>query len=188
MAKTTKTTKTTTERASAKTSAKRASAAKSAARTRSAPDARPNTDFICNVIPSKGIDSDWTMADSLAAGAFEAAGTLPTSVDLRAGWWAINNQENTGSCVGWATADGVVRRQLVGAGRLAQGTLLSPRHVWMASKETDEFTQRPESFIEGAGTSLKAALDVSRKFGVALMDELPFHVQTAMYTGAENTF
>ena len=34
----------------------------------------------------------------------------------------------------------------------------------MASKETDQFTQRPTSFIETKGTSLKSALDVARKW------------------------
>jgi len=33
-----------------------------------------------------------------------------------------------------------------------------------ASKETDEYTLRPESFVEEAGTSLKGAMDVCRKF------------------------
>ncbi len=87
---------------------------------------------------------------------------------MRAAWWTINNQENTGSCVGWATADGVVRWHMVKAGRIGQKVLLSPRHVWMASKETDTITTRPESFIEDAGTTLKAAVDVARKTGVAL--------------------
>ena len=49
-------------------------------------------------------------------------------------------------------------------------------------------TTRPESFIEGAGTTLKAAVDVARKQGVALMDDLPFHIQTKMYVGSENAF
>ncbi|HEY7627656.1 MAG TPA: C1 family peptidase, partial [Ilumatobacteraceae bacterium] len=71
---------------------------------------------------------------------------------------------------------------------ITQKQLLSPRHVWMASKETDTITSRPESFIEGAGTTLKAAVDVARKQGVAMMADLPFHIQTKMYTGNENTF
>ena len=146
-------------------------------------------EFICNVVPSKGTENDWQLADSLAAGSIGAVPrALPTSVDLRAAWWAINNQENTGSCVGWATADGVVRWHMTKANKIAQTQLLSPRHVWMASKETDVITTRPESFIEGAGTTLKAAVDVARKHGVALMDELPFHIQTKMYTGTENAF
>jgi C1A family cysteine protease len=151
---------------------------------------RANFDeFICNVIPSKGTENDWQLADSLAAGSIGALPrALPTSIDLRAAWWAINSQENTGSCVGWATADGVVRWHMTKANRIAQTQLLSPRHVWMASKETDVITTRPESFIEGAGTTLKAAVDVARKHGVALMTELPFHIQTKMYTGSENAF
>ncbi|HSB88226.1 MAG TPA: C1 family peptidase [Ilumatobacteraceae bacterium] len=144
--------------------------------------------YICNIVPSRDTDNDWQLVDSIAAGAIGAPAALPTSVDLRAAWWTINNQENTGSCVGWATADGVLRWHMVQAGRITQNQLLSPRHVWMASKETDTITTRPESFIEGAGTTLKAAVDVARKQGVALMADLPFHIQTKMYTGNENTF
>jgi C1A family cysteine protease len=144
--------------------------------------------FICNVVPSFDTEHDWQFSDSVASGALGAPAALPPSIDLRARWWSINNQENTGSCVGWATADGLVRYHLVQVGRVAKDELLSPRHIWMASKETDVFTTRPESFIEGAGTSLKAALDVARKHGVALMTDLPFHIQTKMYTGEENAF
>lgn len=152
-------------------------------------DKAPNVDqFICNVVPSDNTDGDWRFVDSLAAGIAAAPPALPKSVDLRAAWWKINNQEDTGSCVGWATADGVARYHMVKSGQIGQDTLLSPRHVWMASKETDSFTSRPESFIEGAGTTLKAALDVVRKHGVALMDDLPFHINTKMYTGSENAF
>lgn len=149
---------------------------------------RPYGERICNVVPSTGTDQDWTFQDVVAAGALGAAAKLPRSVDLRESWWTINDQEDTGSCVGWATADGVVRWHMRKAGKLAGGTMLSPRHVWMASKETDSITTRPETFIESAGTMLKAAMDVARKYGVARESDLPFHVTTAMYTGNENTF
>ena len=176
-----------TKASSKKKTPAKAAAPKKAAKSRAA--AHPNFDkFICNVIPSKGTDKDWQLVDSIEAGSIGAPAALPKSVDLRASWWAINSQENTGSCVGWATADGVVRYHMVKAGRITQKQLLSPRHVWMASKETDTITTRPESFIEGAGTTLKAAVDVARKHGVALMDDLPFHIQTKMFTGNENTF
>jgi C1A family cysteine protease len=178
--------------AAKKAAVKKAPAKKrSAAKKASAKAAKATTKFdkfICNVVPSKGTESDWQLSDSIEAGTIGAPAALPTSVDLRAAWWAINNQENTGSCVGWATADGVVRWHMTQAGRIAQTVLLSPRHVWMASKETDSITSRAESFIEGAGTTLKAAVDVARKTGVALMDDLPFHIQTKMYTGNENAF
>jgi hypothetical protein len=58
----------------------------------------------------------------------------------------------------------------------------------MASKEFDEFNLRPETFIEGAGTSLKAAMDVLRKYGAATEEMLPFHIGTTMYTGDEDAF
>ncbi|MEP7113034.1 MAG: C1 family peptidase [Ilumatobacteraceae bacterium] len=166
--------------------AKKSTAKKKAAASKTK---RVNFDqFICNVVPSKGTENDWQLADSIAAGSIGAPAVLPRSVNMRDTWWKINNQENTGSCVGWATADGVVRWHMTKAGKISQTQLLSPRHVWMASKETDTITSRPESFIEGAGTTLKAAVDVARKYGVALMDDLPFHIQTKMYTGNENSF
>jgi len=173
-----------------KSPAKKATAKKASTR-RTAPKSTSRAqfkNFICNILPSKGTEQDWELSDSIASGAIGAPAALPASVDLRAPWWSINNQEDTGSCVGWATADGVTRYHMVKANKITQKQLLSPRYIWMASKETDTITTRPESFIEGAGTTLKAAVDVARKYGVAFMDELPFHVQTKMFTGNENTF
>jgi hypothetical protein len=77
---------------------------------------------------------------------------------------------------------------MVKAGKLLQTERLSPRCTWMSSKETDEFTNRPETFIEGAGTSLKAAMDILRKYGSVLESLLPFHISTTMYLGDEDTF
>ena len=156
---------------------------------RSATPKRPKsgvTRRICNLVPSRGTETDWTFADATASGAMTAVAAPPPSVDLRAAWWAIDDQEDTGSCVGWATAEGVVRYHMVSAGKLAKNVLLSPRFVWMGSKETDEFTVRPETFVEEAGTSLKAAMDVVRKYGAVTMSLLPFHIVTKMYTGGEN--
>lgn len=143
---------------------------------------------ICNVEPSTGTDKDWTFQDSISGGALRAVTAPPPSVDLRKRWWTINDQEDTGSCVGWATADGVVRYQMVMANRLPKNQLLSPRFVWMASKETDEFTARADTFLEGAGTSLKAAMDIVRKFGAVKETLLPFHIVTKMHVGTENAF
>ena len=100
----------------------------------------------------------------------------PASVDLRQPWWDIGDQEGTGSCVGWASTDGVARYHFVKANRLAQNAKLSPRFTWMASKETDEFISRPETMIEGAGTSLKAAVDILRKYGAVPETLMPFHI------------
>jgi C1A family cysteine protease len=146
-------------------------------------------DRICNVVPSKATGQDWSFADALASKALGATAALPASKDLREPiWWKINDQENTGSCVGWATADGVMRYHMVKAGRLDKNALLSTRFVWMASKETDDDTTRPETFIEDAGTSLKAAMDICRKYGVVPAELLPFKVQTLMFAGSENAF
>jgi C1A family cysteine protease len=157
-------------------------------RTIGTPSAVAVSRRICNLEPSKGTENDWSFLDSVAGGALAAVGAPPSSVDLRASWWTINDQEDTGSCVGWATADGIVRYHMVNAGKLTKTELLSPRFVWMASKETDEFIARADTFIEEAGTSLKAALDVARKYGVVTEKMLPFHIVTKMHTGSENAF
>ena len=150
---------------------------------------RPYSDRICNVVASRNTETDWSPSDAIAAGAVDAQlAAPPASVDLRQPWWDIGNQESTGSCVGWGSTDGVARFHFVKANRLAKTAKLSPRFTWMASKETDEFTSRPQTMIEGAGTSLKAALDILRRYGAVPETQLPFHIQTNMYLGNQNTF
>jgi len=146
------------------------------------------THRICNVIPSRNTETDWPFEAAIQSGAVTAVAAPPASVDLRATWWTIGDQEDTGSCVGWASTDGVMRYHLVKAGKLSQKDRVSPRYTWMASKETDTFVTRPETFIEEAGTSLKAAMDICRKFGVVPESMLPFHISTKMYTGDEDNF
>lgn len=143
---------------------------------------------ICNVVPSRNTEKDWPFEVAIQSAAVTAVAAPPASIDLRATWWTIGDQEDTGSCVGWASTDGVMRYHLVQAGKLGQKDRVSPRCTWMASKETDEFVTRPETFIEEAGTSLKAAMDICRKFGVVPESMLPFHISTKMYTGGENAF
>jgi len=128
---------------------------------------------ILNCLPSRDTDRDWTIRHARAAGVL-AAGPIPPGKDLREDWWKIGDQESTGSCVGWATADSVLRWHFVKSGDLQDGERLSPRFVWMAAKETDAITDRPTTFIEKAGTTLKAALDIARKFGVVREPVLPF--------------
>jgi C1A family cysteine protease len=153
------------------------------------PHERSEQHRICNLVPSRDTENDWRFEHAIESNAVAAPpATLPASVDLRAAWWDIGDQQNTGSCVGWGSTDGVARYHFVKAGKLAQNAKLSPRCTWMASKETDQFTNRPETFIEGAGTSLKAAVDILRKFGAAPEALLPFHLTTFMYQGNENTF
>lgn len=138
----------------------------------------PETERICNVVPSRNTENDWTMETVMAAGAVAAPAALPASVDLRAAWWDIGDQAKTGSCVGWGSTDGVARYQLVKANKLDPKMKLSPRFTWMASKEIDEFINRPQTMIEGAGTSLKAAVEVLRKYGPVPETMLPFNLST----------
>ena len=55
--------------------------------------------------------------------AADGISALPASVDLREVWWKINDQASTGSCVGWGTADGLLRssaRYVLVSGRRAR--------------------------------------------------------------------
>lgn len=107
----------------------------------------------------------------------------PRELDLRKNrqWYrVVGDQEHTGSCIGWALADSVMRWQLVDDGRLPRNQRLSPRFVWMASKEwqaqrrgrehdtvADLLTEwQPSTFMEEATTAAKDALQVARHLGV----------------------
>jgi C1A family cysteine protease len=149
---------------------------------------RPEKHRICNLLPSRGTDQDWQFEHAVSAGALSAPAAPPASVDLRASWWDIGDQQNTGSCVGWGSTDGVARYMMVKAGKLAKNQHLSPRFTWMASKETDQATTLPETMLDCAGTFLKAAADILRNYGAVPDSLLPFIVNTAMYTGNENSF
>jgi hypothetical protein len=143
---------------------------------------------ILNCLPSPDQDEDWSFEHAADAGHLAAAPPIPTSKDLREpDWWKIGNQGSTGSCVGWATADSLLRWHFVKAGRLAKADSLSTRFQWMAAKETDEFMNRPTTFIETDGTSLKAALDVGRRYGAVKASVLPF-ASGKLYPGEGKTF
>ena len=147
----------------------------------------PPTDRVLNCIESRDTGNDWQLDVAKDAGLISTALAIPPSVDLRTDWWAVGDQGRTGSCVGWAAADGVLRWHFVRAGKLDLNALLSVRYVWMAAKETDGFKSRPTSFIEADGTSLKAALDIARKYGVVTDSELPF-ATGELYKGQEAAF
>jgi hypothetical protein len=68
---------------------------------------------ILNVLPSKKTDQDWGFENAAEAGILGAVAAVPATKDLRATWWKINNQGATGSWVGWATVDSVLRWMLV---------------------------------------------------------------------------
>ena len=143
---------------------------------------------VLNCIPSRDTADDWHVDSALAAGILEAAAPIPSAKDLREKWWAINDQGSTGSCVGWATADSVLRWDFAKAGRLIPKQWLSPRFIWMAAKETDEFNTRPTTFIETDGTSLKAALDIARSYSCVEDRILPFATGKLYAEKAENFY
>ncbi|MCH7500418.1 MAG: C1 family peptidase, partial [Nitrospinae bacterium] len=115
---------------------------------------------------------DWNFEDAVAAKVIPKTGKIPASKDLRAAWWKIWDQKDTGACVGFATADGVLRWHYVQAEKIPEKQLMSPRFIWMANKETDNFTDYPTTFIEPSGTSTKLALRVAQRYGCVLEDML----------------
>ncbi len=142
---------------------------------------------ILNCIPSRETENDWVMENARAAGLINLEAPIPSSKDLREDdWWKIGNQFSTGSCVGWATADSVIRWHFVKVNRLRKEQKLSVREIWMGAKETDEFVSQPTTYIEAAGTSLKAALDIARKFGVVLEGYLPFEPEVLYNDTTQN--
>lgn len=170
-----------------KKSSKSSSRSKTTTRRRTAAATANYSTRILNCIPSADTHEDWDYETALAAG-IAAAVAIPSSKDLREEWWNIGDQGLTGSCVGWATADSMLRWHFVKAGKIKpEEELLSVRFTWMASKETDIFTSRPTTFIEKAGTSLKAAVDISRKFGAVRDSVLPFG-SGRLYQGKALTF
>jgi hypothetical protein len=142
---------------------------------------------ILNCIPSRNVENDWQFEHAFAALFFMAPKKIPDAVDLREDWWGIGDQGFTGSCVGWAAADSVLRWHFVKANRINPDELLSPRFVWMAAKETDMLVSFPSSFLEHEGTSLKAALDIVRKYGIVKDSFLPFNSRE-LYGGDPKMF
>ncbi len=144
---------------------------------------------ILNCIPSRETHRDWSFEHAVGAGHIteEAQKSIPDKKDLREKWWDIGDQKDTGSCVGWATADSVLRWHFVKARRLAQNSKLSVRFIWMSSKETDEYNDYPSTFLEYEGTSPKAALDIARNYGCVENSILPFEPEK-LYHGETRTF
>jgi len=124
-------------------------------------------------------------ADSTTRSLGIAAG-IPNEIDHRRDWWTVGDQKQTGSCVGWAVGDGLVRWHLTSKNRLPQQSRLSVRYFWMAAKETDEFSEEPTTFLEDAGTSVRSALEVARRFGCVEESVLP--MSGGLFTGGAESF
>jgi hypothetical protein len=151
------------------------------------PEDNPHLKRILNCLESRDQEMDWALEHAQGAGVVAEAAPVPPSKDLREPWWTIGDQGQTGSCVGWASADGILRWHLVKAGRLGQDEMLSPRFEWMAAKETDDLTTAPTTFIEEEGTTIKQALEVARIYGAVSDAVLPFGSGT-LFPGDAKTF
>lgn len=142
-------------------------------------------EYILNCIPSLKPEEDWTFEDAVATKSITLEAALPGSIDLREPWWKIRNQGTTGACVGFATADGLLRWHFVKAGKITQRQMPSPRFIWMANKETDEITAYPTTFLEREGTQTKLALGVVRKYGCVMEPDLPMAGSLSFLSRAE---
>lgn len=133
------------------------------------------TKRIKNIYRSYKTENDWTLRKAALRKEIKWLRIIPETVDLRENWWKPGNQGTTGSCVGWSLGDGVLRWHFVKKHKLQHDEKLSVRYLWMASKEIDELHDWPSTFIDDAGTTLKTALDVARKYGCMKEAVLPFN-------------
>lgn len=129
--------------------------------------------FVLNCRASANTEQDWTYEDAINAGVVDTDFQFPDSVDLRRDWWKIQHQGNTGACVGYATAYGVLHWHYVNESMVSAEDPPSARFIWMANKETDDITTYPSTFLETDGTQTKLALRVAQKYGCVLERELP---------------
>lgn len=136
----------------------------------------PNTSrFILNCQASAGTATDWQFGDATEANIVAEPETIPQRVDLRRDWWEIRDQGRNGACVGFATADGVLRWLYTQKEIIQTADRPSPRFIWMANKETDVLAKYPTTFLESAGTSTKSALRVAQRYGCVLEHMLPMN-------------
>ena len=131
--------------------------------------------FVLNCVPSLSTEEDWTFNDAASAGIVDANRSAPRAKDLRESWWKIDNQGNTGACVGFSTAYGVLRWHYVKENLMEKNIRPSARFIWMANKETDNITSYPTTFLDSDGTQTKLALRVAQKYGCVPDKILPMN-------------
>ncbi len=143
--------------------------------------------FVLNCEGSRDIETDWSFEDAVAVQSEAASMAIiptqlagadlsqppPARIDLRRNWWTVRDQGKTGACVGFATADGVLRWQYTKKKLMKKTERPSPRFIWMSNKETDDLTRYPTTFIEPAGTTTKLALGIAQKYGCVPENMLP---------------
>jgi C1A family cysteine protease len=94
------------------------------------------------------------------------AAQLPPSIDYTDKMSPISNQLNEGTCVGFATVDGMKEYQE--KVELVKDIQLSPRYVYEHAREIDEFLDDEE------GTSVRAAMKVLLDKGVCYESCWPY--------------
>jgi hypothetical protein len=109
---------------------------------------------LLNCLESPEPDEDSTYGEAVAAGDILEKKRRPQDIDLREEWWKVDEQPVTcGACTGYAAAYDVLRWHYVKAGLIKQDQCPSARFIWMANKETDDYHERPTTFLEPEGTS-----------------------------------
>ncbi len=146
-----------------------------------------STKRILNCVPSKDVEKDWGFESAMGAEIVETPVKIPPAINLHEEWWKIGDQGTHGACVGFATADSLLRWHFVNKNLLPKNERLSVRFIWMSAKEMDESDAWPTTFLENSGTSLKAALDVTRRFGCVTESLLPFEAEK-LYHGIRERF
>lgn len=121
----------------------------------------------CNLRPDTPDQRDHQFA---IFGISFAGPSLPKVVDYSRETGPVGDQGPTGSCVGWASVYGIRRwLHLKETGRKFR---FSVRFGWMGAKEYDPFDLNVP--FDGAGTRIRDALRVMRKFGACPDSLWPF--------------
>lgn len=128
---------------------------------------------ILNLLPSTETAQDYTLMSAVRSGSIQPV-PLPKSVDLREEHWTISDQKDTGSCVGWGVADGLLTYLFTKSKAINPGEKLAAGILWQAAKETDSYTDFATTFIALEGTSIKAALNFAQSKGVVREVVAPF--------------
>src|SRR5947209_7030746 len=101
---------------------------------------------ILNCIPSRDTQNDWTIATARGAGLLAAPNNSREQRLTRklVAAWRSKFKRSLHRLGDGRWFSSMAFRE---AGRLVKIQLLSPRFIWMAAKERDEFTNIPTTFI-----------------------------------------
>lgn len=146
--------------------------------------------FVLNCVPSKNRDRIWSHEAALQADVVRriSGSDLPPICDLRhPDLWPVRHQGETSACVGFATADGLLRYHYAQRGLTRSLEVMpSPRFIWMADKESDDDTDYPTTFIEGEGAQVCNGLGVAQRWGCVMEEDLPMSGQ--LWKGTTQAF